>query len=88
MITSKLNPQTRIDIMLVIAEHTQPIPTEAIAYFTGMRTRTVQEYLQKMTADNSVQRARLGRGWAYFVSEAAKKEVMREAGFAGKAVSA
>lgn len=83
--TSKVNPDTRINVLRVIAQHVSPVTTDVIAYELGMRPRTVQEATQKMFNAGELQRAKLQgtRGWQYFVAEVAKADALKNEGFAG-----
>lgn len=85
--TSKVNPQSRIDIMRVIAQNVSPVTNDKIAYELGMCLKTVQETTQKMFNSGELQRAKLQgtRGWQYFVAEVAKVDAMKSEGFAGTA---
>lgn len=66
---SKLNPEVRQDILRTIACRKDPATAEEISAATGMRSRTVNEYLLKMFTSGDVQRMRTeGRGWRYFIS--------------------
>ena len=73
--TSKLNEDTRLCILRIIACHLNAMSAREIADKLDMSHRSTSEYLLKLWHYGTLTRERAGREWRYAITAGAREEL-------------